>query len=320
MRGIIGVVLRREGGGLVEAQPAAEVLSARRGGRSSLQELTMREIAPEAITEAVSAMCRNANYDLPADVRAALQRARDEETSGVAAEVLDTLLRNAEVAAAERLALCQDCGVAVFFVELGRDVHLGGDLYAAINEGVRAGYESGYLRKSMVRDPLRRDTNTGDNTPPVVHVRLVEGDRLRLTIAPKGGGSENMSAVWMLTPAEGREGILRRVTERIAEAGGKPCPPLILGVGVGGTMEKAALLAKEALLREVGAPSPILEVAQLEQELLTRVNALGIGPMGLGGRTTALAVHVERHPCHIASLPVALNVQCHAARHLTVEL
>lgn len=280
----------------------------------------MRRIETTLITDAIAELCQRANFDLPQDVLEALERARAQETSPVAAGVLDQLVDNARIARAERIAICQDCGLAVVFVELGRDVHLTGDLYEAIDEGVRQGYEAGYLRKSIVRDPLRRDTNTGDNTPAVVHVRLVPGDRLKLTLAPKGGGSENMSALWMLAPAEGTEGIVRRIVERIKEAGGKPCPPLVLGIGIGGTMDKAALLAKQALLRELGRPSDIPEVAQLETEILEAVNATGVGPMGLGGDTTALAVHIERHPCHIASLPVALNVQCHAARHVTVEL
>lgn len=280
----------------------------------------MRAIHPEQITDAIADMSRRANVDLPSDVLAALHRARQMETSPVAADVLDTIIQNAAVAREHGLPICQDCGAAVVFAEVGREVHLLGDLYAAIDEGVRVGYREGYLRKSMIRDPLRRDTNTGDNTPAIVHARFVEGDRLRLTLAPKGGGSENMSAVWMLTPAAGREGVMQSIVRRIKEAGGKPCPPLILGVGIGGTMEKAALMAKEALLRPVGEPSPDPEVAALEVELLEAVNNTGVGPMGLGGRTTALAVHIQRFPCHIASLPLALNVQCHAARHVTVDL
>lgn len=275
----------------------------------------MRTIHPPQITEAVAELCRRANFELPSDVVDALVRAREAETSPLAADILDKLIENARIAREERIAMCQDCGLAVVFVELGREAHVTGDLYEAIDEGVRRGYEAGYFRKSVIRDPLRRDTNTGDNAPGIVHVKLTAGDRLKLTVAPKGGGSENMSAVWMLVPAEGSAKVVERIVGRIRAAGGKPCPPLILGVGIGGTMEKAALLAKEALLRDVGRPSPIPEVAELEAELLQAVNATGIGPMGLGGDTTALAVHVERHPCHIASLPVALNVQCHAARH-----
>jgi fumarate hydratase subunit alpha len=280
----------------------------------------MRSICPEDITRAIADMARRANVELPQDMLAALQHARAQETSPVAADVLDTIIENAAVARAHTLPICQDCGAAVVFAELGRDAHLSGDLYEAVDEGVRIGYREGYLRKSMVRNPLQRNTNTGDNTPAIVHVRLVEGDGLRLTLAPKGGGSENMSAVWLLTPAAGREGIVRSIVQRIRDAGGKPCPPLILGVGIGGTMEKAALMAKESLLCPVGAPSPDPELAALEADLLQAVNETGVGPMGLGGHTTALAVHVQSFPCHIASLPLALNVQCHAARHLTVDL
>ncbi len=280
----------------------------------------MRQIQPSDITEAVSDLCQRANFELPEDVLGALRAALRQEDSPVAADILGKLIENAAIARDQRIAICQDCGVAVVFAEIGADAHIDGDLQEAIDEGVRRGYEAGYLRKSMVRDPLQRNTNTGDNTPAVVHVRLVPGDSLKLTLAPKGGGSENMSAVWMMVPAEGREGVIRRIVDRITEAGGKPCPPLVLGIGLGGTMEKAALLAKEALLRDIGQPSPLPEVAELEAEILEAVNATGVGPMGLGGRTTALAVHINRHPCHIASLPLALNVQCHAARHVSAVL
>jgi len=280
----------------------------------------MREIACSQITGAVADLCRAANFGLPQDVSDALRRAKERETHPLAVDTLDKLLLNARIAEEEQIAMCQDCGIAVVFVDLGREVHLDGDLYAAVDEGVRRGYADGYLRKSMVRDPLRRHTNTGDNTPAIVHLRLVEGDRLALTVAPKGGGSENMSAVWMMVPAEGRDGLVSRVVQKITEAGGKPCPPLVLGIGLGGNLEKAALLAKEALLRPVGEPSPEPDLAELEKDLLEAVNATGVGPMGLGGMTTALAVHVLRHPCHIASLPVAMNVQCHASRHKTVVL
>ena len=280
----------------------------------------MREIRTSEITEAVARLFLEANFDLPVDVLAALRRAAAEETSAQARAILETLLRNAEIAAQKRVAMCQDCGLAVVFAEVGRDCHLDGDLYAAVDEGVRRAYGEGYLRKSALADPLKRDSNTGDNTPAIVHVTLVEGDRLTLHAAPKGGGSENMSALWMLSPSAGREGVLEAIVGRIRQAGGKPCPPLVLGVGLGGTFEKAALLAKQSLLRPLGEPSPIAEVAELEREILERVNATGVGPMGMGGRTTALAVHVARHPCHIASLPLALNVQCHAARHKTTVL
>ncbi len=281
----------------------------------------MREIHVDRVTEAVAEMCQRTNTELPEDVVAALQRARDRETSDTAREILDQLLRNAEIARETKVPLCQDTGVAVVFGDLGQEAALvGGGLQEAVDEGVRRGYEDGYLRKSLVRDPLDRSTNTGDNTPAVLHLRLVPGDNLTLHMAPKGGGSENMSALWMLTPAQGREGVVEAIVAQVTAAGGMPCPPLVLGVGVGGTFELSALLAKRALLRPLGEPSPIPEVADLEAEMLAAVNATGVGPMGLGGMTTALAVHVERHPCHIASLPLALNVQCHAARHMTVVL
>lgn len=280
----------------------------------------MREICSADITATVSRLFAAANFDLPADVLAALERAAAHETSSQARGILETLVRNAAIAREQRLAMCQDCGLAVVFAQLGRDCHLQGDLQAAVDAGVREAYECNYLRKSVLAEPLRRDSNTGDNTPAIIHLRLVEGDRLTLHVAPKGGGSENMSALWMLSPSAGRAGVIDSIVARIQQAGGKPCPPLVLGVGLGGTSEVAALLAKEALLRPLGQPSPQPEMADLESELLERVNATGVGPMGMGGRTTALAVHAISHPCHIASLPLALNVQCHAARHKTAVI
>ena len=281
----------------------------------------MREIKVAEITAAVSEMAQRANVELPADVVDALRSAREREDSEIAREVLDQLILNAERAEATGLPLCQDTGVAIVFVDLGQDVHLvGGTLQEAVDEGVRQGYEAGYLRKSMVRDPLDRSTNTGDNTPAVVHLRLVPGDRVTVHFAPKGGGSENMSGLWMLTPAQGRQGVTDAIAAQIAAAGGMPCPPLVLGIGLGGTFELSALLSKRALLRPLGEPSPEEDVAQLEREILAAVNETGVGPMGLGGMTTALAVHIERHPRHIASLPLALNVQCHSARHMTTVL
>ncbi len=278
----------------------------------------IREVDVALIADAVEEMAQRANIELPEDVVEALRAAREREDSPIAREVLDQLLLNVERAAETRLPLCQDTGVAVLFVELGQDVHLfGGELQEAVDEGVRRGYRRGYLRNSVLRDPLDRASNTGDNAPAVVHVRIVPGDRVTLHFAPKGGGSENMSALWMLTPAQGREGVVAAIAAQISAAGGMPCPPLVLGVGLGGTFELSALLAKRALFRPLGRASPVPEVASLERDILAAVNATGVGPMGLGGRTTALAVHVERHPCHIASLPLALNVQCHAARHMT---
>ncbi len=281
----------------------------------------MRTVDVGQITDAIERMSRDSNTRLPDDVVAALRAAREREVSQTAREVLDQLLLNAERAEQTGLPLCQDTGIAVVFIDLGRDVHLnGGDLQTAVDAGVRRGYRKGFLRKSVVWDPLDRASNTGDNTPAVLHVRIIEGDEVTVHFAPKGGGSENMSALWMLTPAQGRAGIIEAISAQIDAAGGMPCPPLVLGVGLGGTFEMAALLAKRALLRPLGTPSPTDDIADLERDALDAVNATGVGPMGLGGSTTALAVQIERHPCHIASLPLALNVQCHAARHQTTVI
>ncbi len=281
----------------------------------------MREIRASDIADAVARLSVEANYHLGEDVVRALTRALEQEESPVGREVLQLLLENARLAAEGVAPLCQDCGVAVVFVDLGQDVHIvGGDLHAAIEEGVRRGYKEGYLRKSMVRQPFSARVNTGDNTPPVVYVDVVPGDRVRLTVAPKGAGSENMSALAMLKPADGRAGVVDFVVRTVDRAGANPCPPIVVGVGVGGTAERALLLAKRALLRELGTPHPDPEVADLEWEILARVNDLGIGPQGLGGRITALAVHVEVMPCHMGSLPVGVNIQCHSARHKEVIL
>ena len=280
----------------------------------------MREIKASDITESVARLCTEANIKLGDDVYSALQKAEQTEESPVGREVLAQLLENADIARAERMPICQDTGFAVIFVELGQDVHITGSLLNdAINAGVAKGYTEGYLRKSIVAHPLDRK-NTGNNTPAVIHVEVVPGDKLKITIAPKGGGSENMSAVNMLKPSDGVEGVKRFVVDTVKSAGPNPCPPIIIGVGIGGTMEKAALLAKKSLLREVGEHNPNPTDAQLEEELLDLVNKTGIGPAGLGGRTTALAVNIETFPCHIASLPVAVNIQCHAARHKEVIL
>jgi len=281
----------------------------------------MREIRASDIADAVARLSVEANYHLGEDVVRALTRALEQEESPVGREVLQLLLENARLAAEGVAPLCQDCGVAVVFVDLGQDVHIvGGDLHAAIEEGVRRGYKEGYLRKSMVRQPFSARVNTGDNTPPVVYVDVVPGDRVRLTVAPKGAGSENMSALAMLKPADGRAGVVDFVVRTVDRAGANPCPPIVVGVGVGGTAERALLLAKRALLRELGTPHPDPEAADLEREILARVNDLGIGPQGLGGRITALAVHVEVMPCHMGSLPVGVNIQCHSARHKEVIL
>ncbi len=276
----------------------------------------MREISASEIAEVVARLCQEANFFLGEDVIESLKQAREREESPLGREILDQILENARIAAEERIPICQDCGTAVVFLEIGQEVHVtGGDLYKAVEEGVGKGYKEGYLRPSMVTRPFTARVNTGNNTPPVIHTKIVPGDRIKITVAPKGGGSENMSRFTVLTPAQGRKGIVDFVTRVVDEAGSNPCPPVIVGVGIGGTAEKAMLLAKEALLRKVGEPHPDPEVAELERELLERINALGIGPQGFGGRITALAVHVETFPCHIASLPVAVNLQCHAARH-----
>jgi len=250
----------------------------------------------------------------------ALEEALDREESELGRWALEQVVRNARIAREGKFPLCQDTGLAVVFVRVGQDVRVtGGSLEEAVQEGVRRGYREGYLRKSVVRDPLRRE-NTGDNTPAVVHYRIVPGNGLEITLMAKGAGSENMSGVRMLTPADGAEGVKAFVVEQVRQAGANPCPPVIVGVGIGGTLERCALLAKEALLRPVGRRNPDPFYAEMEEELLTRINALGIGPQGFGGKVTALDVHIEAEPCHIASLPVAVNIQCHAARHATVML
>jgi len=279
----------------------------------------LRTIAAEEITAVVARLCREANVALEEGVLRALAEAREQEESPQGRDVLDKLLANARLAREEGMPLCQDTGVAVVFLEVGQDLHIAGDLEAAVHEGIRQGYREGYLRASVVRHPLDR-VNTGDNTPAVIHCRIVPGDRLKITVAPKGAGSENMSALRMLKPADGVEGVKRFVLEVVEKAGPNACPPLVVGVGIGGTMEKAALLAKEALLRSLGSRAADPLAAALEEELLAAINCLGIGPLGLGGRVTALAVHVEVYPCHIASLPVAVNLNCHVARHRSAEL
>lgn len=266
-------------------------------------------------------LCIRANYVLPPDALRALEAARQEEPSPLGRYVLDQLIENAQIAAQGVYPLCQDTGLTVIWLDLGQEVHLtGGDLYTAVQEGVRQGTAQGYLRASIVDKPFSARKNSGDNTPAVIHTQIVPGEQVRIAVSPKGGGSENMSALGMLTPADGRAGIVEFVTGVVERAGANPCPPLIVGVGIGGSAEQAMLLAKRALLRPVGQPHLDAEVADLEQEIWTRVNDLGIGPQGIGGRTTALAVHVETYPCHIASLPVGVNLQCHSARHEEVVL
>lgn len=256
----------------------------------------------------------DAAYHLGEDVIKALQRGLETETSPTGKDVLKQLLENAQIADEGRFPMCQDTGLAVVFVELGQDVRVvNGDLNEAVHEGVRQGYEEAYLRKSVCHPFTRK--NTGDNTPAIIHIKIVPGERIRLVLAGKGGGSENMSRVMMLKPSDGKEGIIEYVVERVKESGPNPCPPIVVGVGIGGTFERAALLAKEALLRRIGEPNSDPELAEMERIILERINNLGIGPAGLGGRTTSLGVSVEMRPCHIASLPVAVNINCHAHRH-----
>ena len=281
----------------------------------------MREIGYEEIVDTVARLSMEANYYLGEDVWAALRRAREEEESPLGHEILDQILENAQIAAEEEMPLCQDTGMTAVYLKLGQDVHLvGGDLTEAVNEGVRRGYKEGYLRKSVVERPFSTRINTQDNTPAVIHTEIVPGERVKITVLPKGGGSENMSYLKMLSPAAGRQGVIDFVVDSVDKSGANPCPPTIAGVGIGGTADKAMDLAKRSLLREVGAPHPDPEVVELEREILEAVNRLGIGPQGFGGRVTALAVHVETFPCHIASLPVAVNIQCHSARHKSALL
>jgi fumarate hydratase subunit alpha len=280
----------------------------------------MRQISTKIIIEAVRKLAIDASYDLGEDVVTAIKKAKEVEESPVGRGILDQVLENARIAHDEVAPMCQDTGFAVLFVELGQQVEIiDGDFYEALHEGVRQGYKDGYLRKSIVSDPLERK-NTGDNTPAVIHTDIVPGDKLKITIAPKGGGSENMSEVKMMKPSDGIQGVKDFVIDRVRRSGGNPCPPIIVGVAIGGTFEKCAYLAKKALLREVGQRHPNKFYADLEVELLNKINKLGIGPQGLGGTTTALDVHIEVFPCHIASLPAAVNVQCHAARHKEIVL
>jgi len=274
----------------------------------------IREISNREIIEVVRDLCIDANYNLGEDVLRAFDKAIEAEESATGIEVLKELQENARIAREEKAPICQDCGLAVVFIDIGQDVHItGGDLNEAVNEGVRQGYEDGYLRKSACHPITRK--NTGDNTPAIIHIQIVPGDKMKIVFAPKGGGAENMSRVTMLTPAAGIEGVKDFVVNRVKESGSNPCPPTVIGVGVGGTFEKSAILAKKAILRDIGNRNPDPELATIEEEILTRINRLGIGPMGYGGNTTSFDVFLEIEPCHIASLPVAVNVQCHAARH-----
>ena len=282
--------------------------------------MSLRVIQYGDIVAQIRTLCLDANCNLPMDVWEALVKAQENEDSPLGQNVLDTILENARIAKEKQMPLCQDTGMVVVFAEVGQDVHIqGGLLSDAVDEGVRQAYKDGYFRMSVVGDPLER-VNTKDNTPAVLHVSLVEGDQLRLIVAPKGFGSENMSVLKMLKPAEGIQGIKDFVVKAVSEAGGNPCPPIIIGVGIGGTMEKAALLAKRAVLREVGSKHPKPHVAELEAQLLELVNKTGVGPQGFGGTQTALALFVDTYPTHIAGLPVAININCHVARHVEAVL
>ena len=276
----------------------------------------MRDIDAIEVTKTITRLFLEANYYLTDDVLSALKKAKDTEKSAVGKEVLTKIIKNADIAANEQMALCQDCGTAVVFLELGQEVHIiGGDLFTAINEGVRQAYQEGYLRKSIVNKPFSNRVNTGDNTPAIIYTDIVPGDKLKITVMPKGAGAENMSRLIMLIPSTGRQGIIDNVLTAVKEAGSNPCPPVIVGVGIGGTAEKTMMLAKKALLRKIGEHNRDAEIAELETELLQKINALGIGPMGYGGSTTALAVNVEVFPAHIASMPLAINITCHSSRH-----
>jgi fumarate hydratase subunit alpha len=276
----------------------------------------VREIEASAITRAVAGLCLPANCILGEDVLATLKQAEETEKSPQGREVLRQILENARIARDETVPLCQDCGTAIVFLEMGQNTHIiGGDLYSAVEEGIRQGYGKGYLRKSIVTRPFSARINTGDNTPPIIHAEIVPGDRLKIVLLPKGGGAENMSRLAMLKPAEGEEGVVDLAVKTVEEAGANACPPVIVGLGIGATADTVMLLAKKALLRPTGEPNPDPEIAELEEKVLARVNALGIGPSGFGGSTTALAVHAEVRPTHIGCLPVAVNLQCHSSRH-----
>lgn len=280
----------------------------------------MKEIPYEEIVNRVAKLCIDSNCLLGEDVKRTLKESLDKEESEVGKGIIEQILENIEISKREMLPMCQDTGYTVVFLKLGSQVRIkGGELYNAINEGVRKGYLDGYLRKSIVKDPFRR-VNTNDNTPAIIHTEIVPGDSLEITVAPKGGGSENMSEARVFAPAVGVEGVKDFVIDRVKRSGANPCPPIIVGVGIGGTFEYSAYLAKKALLREIGSIHPDPFYRDMERELLERINNLGIGPQGLGGRVTALAVFIEAYPCHIASLPVAVNIQCHVARHKTARL
>ena len=280
----------------------------------------MRTVNVSELTKSIKEMCIEANHYLSKDMETTLKCARETEASPLGKQILNQLSENLKIAADDMIPICQDTGMAVVFLEIGQDVHLeGGSVEEAVNEGVRLGYTEGFLRKYVVRDPIER-VNTGDNTPAVIHYHIVPGEKVKITVAPKGFGSENMSRVFMLKPADGIEGVKEAILKAVSDAGPNACPPMVVGVGIGGTFEKCALMAKEALTRETGAHSEISYVKDLEEEMLAKINGLGIGPGGLGGTTTALAVHINTYPTHIAGLPVAVNICCHVNRHIVREV
>ena len=280
----------------------------------------MRTVNVSELTKSIKEMCIEANHYLSKDMETTLKCARETEASPLGKQILNQLSENLKIAADDMIPICQDTGMAVVFLEIGQDVHLeGGSVEEAVNEGIRLGYTEGFLRKSVVRDPIER-VNTGDNTPAVIHYHIVPGEKVKITVAPKGFGSENMSRVFMLKPADGIEGVKEAILKAVSDAGPNACPPMVVGVGIGGTFEKCALMAKEALTRETGAHSEISYVKDLEEEMLAKINGLGIGPGGLGGTTTALAVHINTYPTHIAGLPVAVNICCHVNRHIVREV
>lgn len=290
----------------------------RRSEKEQVQEeQRMREIQADTITDAVERLCIDANEHLPEDVQCALRDCRAKEPWGIAREMLDKIIENFEIADQQQVPICQDTGMACVFLEIGQDVHIaGGDLTEAVNEGVRRGYAKGYLRKSVVKDPVRRG-NTGDNTPAMLYTEIVPGEQIRITVGPKGFGSENMSAIRMFKPSAGLQGIKDFILETVELAGPNPCPPMVVGVGIGGTFDKAALLAKKALMRPLDSSHPDPFYADLEREMLERINELGIGPQGFGGRTTAIGLNIETMPTHIAGMPCAINISCHVTRHKT---
>ena len=280
----------------------------------------MREINVSQITDVVERLCIEANTRLPGDVKCAIEACRGREDGEIARGVLDNIIENYQIADAENVPICQDTGMACVFLEIGQDVHLvGGDLRTAVDEGVRRGYDKGYLRKSVVRDPIRRG-NTGDNTPAMLYTEIVPGEQVKITVGPKGFGSENMSAIRMFKPSTGLQGIKDFILETVETAGPNPCPPMVVGVGIGGTFDKAALLAKKAIMRPLGTHHPDPFYAALEDEMLEKINALGIGPQGFGGRTTAIGLNIETLPTHIAGMPCAINISCHVTRHKTEVL